>query len=152
MADDDFQGGTNPRLASASSGTPKAKVHVPRVGTNTEVVAFASAVYTATQNTGDLENPSAKSLRLVIDVTLYAASASVVFTIQAKDVASGKYTTLLDSAAIVGTGETVLRIDPRLTASANLIAKDVLSRTYRILATHADGDAITYSVGLSLVG
>lgn len=108
---------------------------------------FASAARTATHNSDDIPNPHARGLVVTIDVTAITATPSVVFKIQAKDDASGKYRDVLESAAITGTGTTVLRVHPSLTASANVTAKDVVGATYRVLATHADADSITYSVG-----
>lgn len=112
---------------------------------------FESAARTATTNSGDLDNGQHRGLHVVIDVTAVSATPSVVFTIQGKDEVSGAYYTLLASAAITGTGTTVLRVYPGLTASANLVANDVLPKTWRVLATHADSDSITYSVGACLI-
>lgn len=108
---------------------------------------FSSAARTATSQTADQTNRNWRGLVCVIDVTAIAATPSVVFTIQGKDSVSSKYFTILASAAIVGTGTTVLRVYPGLTAAANVTANDVLPRTWRIDATHADADSITYSVG-----
>jgi hypothetical protein len=108
---------------------------------------FASLARTATATGADQTNPAAKGLMVVIDVTAVTADPSVVFTIQGKDPLSGKYFTLLASAAITATGTTVLRIYPGLVVAANLVASDVLPGIWRIVATHADADSITYSVG-----
>jgi hypothetical protein len=83
----------------------------------------------------------------VIDVTAVAATPSVTFTIAGVDPASDKTWTILASAAITGTGTTVLRIHPELTAAANTIAKDMLPHAIKVTATHADADSITYSLG-----
>lgn len=112
---------------------------------------FASAARTATVNGDDQYNLGYRGLHLVIDVTAAAATPSVVFTVQGKDRTSGQYYTLLASAAITGTGTTVLRVYPGLTASANVAANDVLPECWRVIATHADADSITYSVGVSLL-
>jgi hypothetical protein len=110
---------------------------------------FASQARTATHNSPDLINPGARGLLLVINVTASSATPSVVFTIQGKDPASGTYYTILASTAITGAGQTILRVHPDLTAAANQIAKDILPRTWRVLATHDDTDSITYSTGFS---
>lgn len=112
---------------------------------------FEIAARTATTNSGDLDNGQHRGLHVVIDVTAASATPSVVFTIQGKDEVSGQYYTLLASAAITGVGTTVLRVYPGLTAAANLVANDVLPKTWRVLATHADADSITYSVGACLI-
>lgn len=84
----------------------------------------------------------------VINVTAVTATPSVVFTISGVEPASGSTAawTILASAAITGTGITVLRVHPSLTASANAIAKDILPSSISVVATHADTDSITYSV------
>jgi hypothetical protein len=112
---------------------------------------FASAARTATVNGDDILNDDARGVVVVIDCTAIAASPSVVFTIQGKDEVSGKYYTILASAAITGTGTTVLRVYPGLTASANVTVSDVLPHTWRVIATHGDADSITYTVGFSTV-
>lgn len=87
-----------------------------------------------------------------INVTAASATPSVVFTIAGMvpdNSATASYT-ILDSAAITGTGLTVLRVSPQLTAAPNTIAKDMLPATLKITATHADADSITYS--FSFVG
>lgn len=117
---------------------------------NIDYTVFASAARTATHNSADFVTPYTKGLHLVIDCTATSATPSVVFTLQGKDVTSGKYYTVLASAAITATGTTVLKVHPALTAAANSVANDLLPRTWRVLATHADADSITYSVGVSL--
>lgn len=112
---------------------------------------FSSAARTATGNSGDLTNGSHRGAHVVIDVTAVTATPSVVFTIQGKDKTSSQYYTILASAAITGTGTTVLRVFPGATASANVTANDQIPEVWRILATHADGDSITFSVGACLI-
>jgi hypothetical protein len=118
---------------------------------NTDVTVFSSAARTATPTPYDGTNYNAKGLHLVIDCTAASATPSVVFTIQGADAISGKFYTILASAAITGTGTTILRVYPGLTAAGNLVASDILTRTWRVIATHADSDSITYTVGASLI-
>ncbi len=95
---------------------------------------------------------SAGGLIVVIDCTVDPANASVVFDIIGVDEVSGKTFILLTSAAIVATGTTILRVSPHLTAAANVIAKDIVPPSLSVIATHADTDSITYSVGGMLTG
>jgi hypothetical protein len=118
---------------------------------NERITVFSSAARTETVNSDDIENMNGRGLKLVIDVTATTASPSVVFTIQGKDTVSGKYYTILASAAITGTGTTVLTVYPGLTASANVVGNDILPRDWRVNATHADADSITYSVGAQVI-
>lgn len=111
---------------------------------DTEIV-FASAARTAT-STKSILTPCLGGA-FIINVTAAAATPSVVFTVKGVDPASGATWDILASAAITGTGTTVLRIHPSLTAAANTIAKDFLPQAVLVTATHADADSITYSVG-----
>lgn len=108
-------------------------------------VVFESGERTATVSTV-MTTPCPNGI-FIINVTAATATPSVVFTIAGIDPASDTAYTILESAAITGTGTTVLRISPSLTAASNTIAKDFLPEAIKITATHADTDAITYSVG-----
>jgi hypothetical protein len=108
-------------------------------------IVFASAARTATSSA--TFNTHCIGGVFIINVTAVAATPSVVFTIVGTDPASLAEWTILASAAITGTGTTVLRVHPSLTAAANTVAKDVLPQAIKVTATHADADSITYSVG-----
>ena len=133
-------------------------MHTVVVGTNpgtpipghlAPLTLFGSAARTATVNGDDQVNGGARGVVVVIDVTAASATPSVVFTIQGKDPATGKYHTLLASAAVTGAGTTVLKVFPGATAAANAAANDCLPAIWRVIATHGDADSITYSVGAS---
>ena len=108
---------------------------------------FASLARTATSS-ATIACESGEGL-FFIDVSAVAATPSVVFTIAGVS-PSGTAYTILTSAAITGTGLTVLRVSPQLTAATNTIAKDLLPAALKITATHADTDSITFS--MSFVG
>lgn len=118
---------------------------------NREVIVFASAARTVSENSADLTNPYARGVILVIDVTAVTSTPSVVFTVKGKSSLGTDYYTILASAAITGTGQTVLRIYPGLTAVANLTASDILPAVWRVEAVHGDADSITYSVSGNLI-
>lgn len=121
--------------------------NVITAGAGSSFTIYASAARTATPDTSEIELPvGAQALFVVIDVTAVTATPSVVFTVSGVDRVSGKLFTLLASAAITGTGTTVLRVSPHLTASANLIAKDHVPPVIRVAPVHGDADSITYSV------
>lgn len=117
----------------------------------TYVTLFGSGARTATANGDDQKNFNYCGAHIIIDVTAASDTPSVVFTVQGKDPVGGKYYTILASAAITGIGTTVLRVFPDATASANVAANDYLPLTWRVIATHADTDSITYSVGANLL-
>lgn len=109
----------------------------------------ASAARTATPDTKEFEIAPAvtcSALYLVIDVTAVTATPSVTFTVSGVDRVSGKIFTVLASAAITATGTTVLHIGPGVTAAANVSEDQYLPPIFRVTATHADADSITYSV------
>lgn len=93
-----------------------------------------TAVASAAPNTyvsEDMENLGRRGLKLTIDIT-NINGATVTVTIQGKDKVSGKYYTLLASAALVANGTTTLTVYPGETAAANLVANDILPATWRV--------------------
>lgn len=111
---------------------------------------LASAARTASVNSTDFVTSGATGLVVVIDVTAITATPSIVPTIQMKDVLSGKYVDVLTGAAITAVGTTVLYVDPRVAAVANVAANRPLGRLMRVVMTAADADSATYSVGGTL--
>lgn len=121
-------------------------------GVGTTFQVFDSQARTATPDTMEFVLPQgARFLHVVIDVTAATSTPSTVFTVSAVDRLSGKVYTLLASAAIVGTGTTVLRIGPGLTAAANLVASDVVTPVIRFTATHGNANSQTYTVAGAVV-
>lgn len=114
-----------------------------------DITVLASAARTATVNSSDFEG-SANAANVVIDVTAASATPSITVKIQGKDVLSGAYYDILTSAAITGTGTTVLKVGPGTTAAANLAVSETLPNVWRVRVEHADADSITYSVGASV--
>lgn len=112
---------------------------------------LASAARTATVTADTFNAPDADELLVIINVTAASATPSVVFTVKGVDPVSSATWDILASAAITGTGTTVLRISPNLTAAANTIAKDIVPGYFTVTATHADADSITYSVAAQAV-
>lgn len=109
-------------------------------------IVLASAARTATVASAVSANPGYRGLHIIIDVTASAGTPSVTFTIEGYSPLGDDYYTILASAAITGTGTTVLRVYPGLTAAANTIANDVLPHLWRVNAVHGTADSITYSV------
>jgi hypothetical protein len=121
--------------------------NVITAGVGSSFVIYESSARTATPDTSEIELPfGTQSLYVVIDCTAVSATPSVTFAVQGVDRVSGKVFALLTSAAITGTGTTVLRVSPHLTAAANTIAKDIVPPVIRVVPTHGDADSITYSV------
>lgn len=119
--------------------------------TSREVVAYASAARTATPAQFVAGCGYARGVAVVVDVTAIVTAPSITVTIEHQDVASGKWVSLLVSAAITTVSTNILRIYPGLVVAANLSANDVLWENLRITVTHANGNSITYSVALHLI-
>jgi chemotaxis response regulator CheB len=114
---------------------------------------WESAARIATPDAVVLHNVNGSSqLILVMEATAETATASVVITIQGYDPATGVTWDILAAAALDAVGNRVLRVSPHLTASANLIAKDIVPAYLRFTAVHADADSLTYQVTAHLVG
>ncbi len=120
---------------------------------NTQIVLFPSVarVTNGSVPSADIDNTEDyQSAIIVIDVTADPASASVVFTVQGKDLLSGKYYDILEAAAIAAVGTTVLHIGTGRVLANNISVGTRLPRVWRIDAVHADTDSLTYSVGADL--
>lgn len=111
---------------------------------------LVSASRTTTQ-TINVDNLEARGIRVILDTTVVPGAApSNVVTISQYDPASGKYIVLLTGAAVTGVGTVVYSIHPDLTASANLIAKDIIARgRIQIKLTVGNANPATYSLGIS---
>lgn len=115
------------------------------------ITALAAA--SAGANGSDLVNSNARGVHVVIDITaLSGTTPTLTVTIQGKDAVSGKYYTILASAALNATGTTVLRVYPGLTAAANLTANDVMPRDWRVItAIGGTTPAVTATIAHSLI-
>lgn len=122
-----------------------------RVRNNQEGTLLASAARTAAVNSADVVNYDQRGLVVWIDLTVFGGAGSITVTIKGKDPVSGTYTTLLASAALAAVGMTVLTVYPGLTAAANLVANQIVPRTFRVEVTVPGATSHTYSVGYSLI-
>lgn len=102
---------------------------------------------------GDQANINGRGVQVGIDITaLTGTGPTVTVTIQGKDAASGKYYTLLQSAAIAATGFTLLTLYPGAPSAANASSPQVLPATWRVIAAVAGtGPAATATVGASVI-
>lgn len=116
-----------------------------------EVTVYASAARTATPAAVSRPCSYARGLHLVVDVTAIVTTPSIVVTVDALDVLSGKFYNLITSAALVAVGTTVLRVYPGATPAANLAVNDCLTETVRVTVTHGNANSITYSVSAHLM-
>lgn len=115
-----------------------------------DATLLASGERTTTQTGADITNSVHRGIRVVLDMTA-VGTGSVTLSIEAKDVASGKYVVLLTGAAVTTNSTNVYKVYPGLTAAANAVASDVLPRTFRIVVTAGNANPATYSVGCDLL-
>jgi hypothetical protein len=114
-------------------------------------VLLPTAKRTTTTTTDDQKNYHAKGVIVVLDVTDVDSGSlpSLTLTIQGK--VYGKYYDILESTAVTGKNKYIYKVHPAFTASANLIAKDVIPLEWRVVVTHGNANEVEYSVGYSTV-
>jgi hypothetical protein len=117
----------------------------------TQGTFLVSAARTTTQTQADQFNHGSRGLRVVLDMTESASSPSVTVTIDVKDLASGKYVTLLSGAAVTGNTTNVYTVYPGVTETGNVDASAVLGSVWRIKVTANNANTGTYSVGYELL-
>jgi hypothetical protein len=105
----------------------------------------AQAAGTVVSNTIDMQQ--SKGCILFINVTSITGSLTV--TLQGVGPTGTAYT-ILASAAISATGQTVLKVYPGLTASANAVANDVTPITGQISSVIATGPC-TATISMQLI-
>lgn len=125
---------------------------VPTPNSDTAALITHTAA-SAGVNGADQTNASGRSINLVIDITaITGTSPTLTVTLQGKDAASGKYYTILASAALTAVGTTVLTVFPGATAAANVAANAILPRTWRVItAIGGTTPAVTATVGASVI-
>ena len=122
-----------------------------RVRTNVDqTVGITASGVTTTQTGADQTNYNGRGAVVVLDMTT-VGTGSVTLSVQGKDVASGKYYTIITGAAVVTNSTNVYRIYPGLTAVANTTVSDILPRTWRVVVTANNANATTYTVGASVI-
>jgi hypothetical protein len=105
----------------------------------------AQAAGTVVSPTIDMQQ--SKGCLLFINVT--SVTGSLTVTLQGVGPTGTAYT-ILASAAISATGQTVLRVYPGLTASANVAANDVTPITAQISSVVATGP-VTATISMQLI-
>ena len=122
-----------------------------RARNNHEATVLASAARTTATNSSDLTNYNAAGANVCIDVTAITDTPSLTVTIKGKCTLSGKYYTILTSAAIASVSTTVLTVYPGAAVAANLSASAPLPRVWRVEVAVADADSATYSISANYI-
>lgn len=106
--------------------------------------APASNLFSATQT-----NYNHRGVTLGINITQISASTSLQVSIQAQDVVSGQWYTILSSVAFTTVAFNTLTIYPGIAATANVAANTVLPRTFRVEVTITGSGTATATIGMS---
>lgn len=115
-----------------------------------EQVIYSSAARTATPTAVEVNTRRFKSIVLVIDVTAIVTAPSITVDIARKDNTSGKYISMLTSAAITTVSTNTIRVALAAPVTANVSANEPLPGVLRVTVTHGNGNSITYSVSAHL--
>jgi hypothetical protein len=127
------------------------RVAVLESNVDTAAIVTLTAAGAGTTNSAD-QLGAGVGVKVVIDITAVGGTPTLVVSIQGKDIASGKYYTILASAALATVSTTVLTIYPAMVAAANLVANDILPRTWRVSCLVGGGTpSVTATVGASMV-
>lgn len=118
---------------------------------NIDTAALITAAGATTGLTGtDQTNFNGRGAIIVLDMT-NAGTGSVTLVIEGKDIASGKYYTLLAGTAVVSVVTNTYYVFPGATVTANVSANAPLPRTWRVRTTVANANPTTYTVGASII-
>lgn len=110
-----------------------------------------SAAGAGTVNSADQVNYNGSCVTVVVDITVAGGTPTLTVTLQGKDIASGKYYTLLASTALASVATTPLVVCPGTTVSANLDVAAPLPRTWRVSAVVGGvTPAVTATIGASV--
>jgi hypothetical protein len=135
----------------ATSGANRDRRQLSNIDTAALVALAAAGLGTTTSP--DQANVNGRGVKVVVDITVLGGTGpTLTVTIQGKDAASGKYYTILASAALAAVATTVLTVYPGLVAAANLTANDALPATWRIsVVVGGTGPAVSATVGASVI-
>ena len=123
-----------------------------KVRNNVEATVFASAARTTTTNSADQTNFNRRGARFFLSVTAASGTTPTLnVKIQTKDSIAGDYVDLPGAAFTEKTGVTndELTVYPGIAETANETVSDVLSRTWRAVATIA-GTTPSFTFSLSV--
>lgn len=136
-----------------ATGNASERANVMR-GNVSGISLAALAAAAAGGQSADQVNLNGRGVKVVIDITALAGTTpTLTVTIQGKDPVSGKYFTILVSAALAAVATTVLTVYPGIVAAANVAANDALPRDWRISYAigGSAGQAVTATITASVI-
>jgi hypothetical protein len=115
------------------------------------ISALALSAASSSSNGSDLVNEDYKAANIIVDITAISGTTpTLTIDVEGKDPVSGKYYTILESAALSSVSTTVLSVGPGLPVTANLSANAILPKTWRVTATIGGGTpSVTATIGVS---
>lgn len=124
------------------------------LGANSDNILLADLVAASANGNSPDQKTNARGGHISINITAIAGTgATLTVFVEAKDPVSGKYYLLLQSAGLTVVDTTVLKIYPGLVAAANLVANDILPKTWRVRWTiTGTTPSVTAKIGASLNG
>ncbi len=126
-----------------------------RVLETPSVIVFSSAARTTTTNSSDVSKITGKGVKLYLDITAASGSTPTLdLKVQAKDALSDKYFDIVGAsfAQKVTTGQDDLVVYPGVAETANRSVSDVMTKTWRIVATIGGGTpSFTFSIGAEYI-
>jgi hypothetical protein len=119
---------------------------------NAEYTLLASASRAATVQSADQTNYNGRRLLLIVNVSV-VGTGSITPSLQFKDPISGNYVTVWTAAAAIVTGTTFAYVFADGAAGGTATEKlafGLFARTWRLVITHNNANAITYSVSATV--
>lgn len=127
------------------------------------LVLLKNETRTALPTIADQNNFAYSAMTLAVDITGVGTGGNVpslTFTLQGKDIVSGKYYDIVSTAALATVGTRVIQICPDLTAAASAAGSvatgaelqkvaAMIPKTWRVVISGTAGSC-TYSVGAEL--
>ncbi len=140
--------GGAPQPASSTNPVPA----TPFDNFDTGAIVSLSAAGAGTTNSADQTNIAGNGAKCVVDITVAGGTPTLTVTIQGKDTASGKYYTILTSAALASVSTTVLTVFPAAPVTANVSANDEIPHVWRLSAVvGGTTPAVTATAGCSVI-
>lgn len=126
---------------------------LPRQNKDLGALITLTAQGAGTVNSLDQVNVGSRGVRATVDITAKTGTIDVTVNIQRKDVASGKYVTLLASASLTGTGTTTYTVHPNASVAANVSINDFLGEIWRVQVVNGAGSSpsTTATIGACLL-
>lgn len=149
----DGAGATNGLYASSQNMLRSGTLWYAQRGNEDTAALVTHTAASAGVQSADQKNFNGRGAKVVVDITAIGGTTpTLTVDIQGKDAASGKYYTILTSAAFNATGTYVLEVYPGGANAANVKSSSILPRTWRVVTTiGGTGPAVTATVGASVI-